>query len=300
MRAYTLVVLTLALSGWSAAQTVYRGGGISPIGGPGATPGPRVSSPAAPTSGAAATADPRLGAGNAARRPGNVIFPGTPGRTSTGNVNTPGTPVAPVGGGMVVRPADPPSERPYHRGDRYGRRGQAIVPVFVPVFGMYGYAATPNVIEVQSSARTRSNASHVIEVGKPGSAADPVGEEGQVKLSEGPLSEVPPAYWLIALRGGLIYAVSEYGTEDRAVWFVTVQGDEYVVPPPRSTSLSRRSSTPSGAMPSISTYADAPDRFSARSAKRTSFASNSLSERSARRLSCRVGKLRLTAVHRAG
>ena len=226
MRAYALIVLTLALSGWSAAQTVYRGGGVSPIGAPGATPGPRVSSPAAAGAGAGAgtAGDPRLGAGNAARRPGNVVFPGTPGRTNPGNVNTPGTPSAPAGGGMIVRPAEPEPDRPYRRGDRYGRRGQTIVPVFVPLFGMYDYSVTPNVIAVPSNVQTRSSASHVIEVGK-SAAADADAEPDRTELSD-----APPDFWLIALRGGLIYAVSEYGTEDRAVWFVTVQGDEYVAP----------------------------------------------------------------------
>lgn len=90
--------------------------------------------------------------------------------------------------------------------------------MYVPVYGLYGYAASPNVIEVNAETLARSNAEHVIEVDEEGVAERPAEEPAA------------PDYWLIALRGGLIYAATEFGVEHRALWFVTMQGDEYVVP----------------------------------------------------------------------
>lgn len=214
MRACLVTFLTLAVSGGLAAQTTVRparpGRVVTPrpapqipsLPPPGVTPAPGNSSGQNPVN------DPRLGAGGVRGRSGNIVYPGTPGRSNTGSVVSPGIPSVPA----VVQPV----RRPRHgRGERPGR---PVIPVYVPVYGMYGYAATPNVIEVNAETLAQSNAQHVIEVGEQTTAAEPAERSEE------------PDYWLIALRGGLIYAATEFGEEHRALWFVTVQGDEYVVP----------------------------------------------------------------------
>jgi|GEM_PF-2061241 len=214
MRTLALVGMTLALSAWSPAQMTVGGGqtrsgrvvsqqpvyAIPPLPPPGVTPGPRHP-------GQSPVQDPRLGAGGVRGRSGNIVYPGTPGRSNHGSIISPGIP-------SIVQPVAQP-DKP--RGPGHPRGPRHVVPVYVPVYGLYGYSATPNVIEVNAETLARSNAEHVIEVGEQKPAADDVEAAG-------------PEYWLIALRGGLIYAAVEFGVEHRALWFVTKQGDEYVVP----------------------------------------------------------------------
>lgn len=221
MRILTLVWMSLVLSGWSFGQTTARSGGatrpggvvshqpvqaIPPLPPPGVTPGPRYP-------GKSPVADPRLGAGGVRGRSGNIVYPGTPGRSSQGSIVSPGIP-------SVVQPVAQPVKP---RGPRGGhpRGPRQVVPVYVPVYGLYGYTATPNVIEVNAETLAQSNAEHVIEVGEEKPAEADASSDAEA---------VDPDYWLIALRGGLIYAAVEFGVEHRALWFVTKQGDEYVVP----------------------------------------------------------------------
>ncbi|MEZ5364119.1 MAG: hypothetical protein R2748_17705 [Bryobacterales bacterium] len=89
----------------------------------------------------------------------------------------------------------------------------------------------PNVIAVTGGAVTQSTvtqsgAGYVVTVGDH-SEEQPATESAQ---ADAQAQQDAPDYWLIALQGGLIYAVSDFAVEGRAFRFVTLQGDEYVVP----------------------------------------------------------------------
>ena len=196
-------------------------------------PGQATVSPAAP--------DARLGAGGVRGRGGNIVYPGTPGAARVGNIVSPGLPTPPPGppnilepGGRStgddgarppsVAPADEPKDHP-----RRGRRGRGgvFLPIQTPIYGLWDTALAPNVIQVPPGVATRSSAEHVIRVGEAAPAAETPATE---TAAEGRPAETPPEYWLIALRGGLIYAAKDFEVEPHAVWFITMQGDEYIVP----------------------------------------------------------------------
>lgn len=220
------LTLTLILALPSAAQTVVRpGGGIQ--GGPGRITSPLPGTPGVSSSRPAPAApDARLGAGGVHANTGNIVYPGTPGGGARpGSIITPGTPAAQPIPSVVQPAAREPRPGVGNIGEK-GRghhRGRRLVGAY-PIYGVYAYPAVPNVIGVSGSTITRSGGGYVVTVG---------GDEPQ---PDTPPQEIPvdatgePAYWLIALRGGLIYAVSDYVIEDRAFRFVTLQGDEYVVP----------------------------------------------------------------------
>jgi hypothetical protein len=134
----------------------------------------------------------------------------------------------------IVQPP-PRQPHPPARGDGgggKGRHGRRYAGDY-PLYGFYPYAFAPNVIAVPGSTMTRSGAGYVITVGDD----ENEGDEAEIPSTEASSPEETvaadagdPDYWLIALRGGLIYAVSDYAIEARALRFVTLQGDEYVVP----------------------------------------------------------------------
>lgn len=254
MRGLTLsVALLLALASQAPAQIGVpsigigrSGGGARPggliQGGPGRVtrPGPPVR-PAPPSQVRPGIPDARLGAGGVRPNTGNVVYPGTPGNNqSVGNILSPGLPsVRPIPSVQpipsVVQPARPSIQEVDRPGDRHGRRAGRRFGGAYPIYGVYTYPLAPNVIAVTGSTITRSGSGYVVTVGgepepelETETAAPEPAESSIVELSDA--ERLEPDYWLIALQGGLIYAVSEYEIEARALRFVTLQGDEYVVP----------------------------------------------------------------------
>ncbi|MBI1353399.1 MAG: hypothetical protein GC160_03560 [Acidobacteria bacterium] len=191
--------------------------------------------------------DARVGAGGIGPRTGNIVYPGTPGGSSTGSIVSPGLPNSPARPPNILHPGTPspttqtPTTQrppvvspapPVNPGPRPGRGGRtAYYPLYFPIYGMYPYYSAPNVIQVQPNVQTQSSASHVIVVGD--EKADATAPEPEAPADGSDPNAAPaqdPEYWLIALRGGLIYAAADYQVEPHALWFLTAQGDEYVVP----------------------------------------------------------------------
>jgi hypothetical protein len=233
------------------------------------------------SSGLSATPSGNTGA---SRPTGNILFPGTPGRSNhgsivspglpgstghtsilspglpgpyrPGNVLTPGTPLqvnppAPYPGGLFSGPVD--RGRPADQGPGFGRhrRGAVVYPYPYVYFGYpYGYGNGGYAIETGGVTRTSSSASYVVEghldttaerephsriyeVGPgtgDGTAAvdsEPAPSDGAPgEAASGPAQDV---FYLIALKGGLIYAAREPWLLGNTVHFVTLQGDHYVV-----------------------------------------------------------------------
>lgn len=187
----------------------------------------------------------------------NILSPGKPGPYRPGNVVTPGTPSAPSTGGISAGIGDDRN----HRGDSgrrghgrgHGGRGHGGVAVYPFVyFGYpYGYSNGGYEIETGAVSRINSNASYVIEghldqsargrsrVYEVGTeiAEDPYAVRTQPAEDESPApgdtqdltQDAIEAFDLIALQGGLIYAVGEHWLLGNTVHFVTMQGDHYVV-----------------------------------------------------------------------
>lgn len=174
----------------------------------------------------------------------NILSPGKPGPYRPGNVVTPGTPSAPSTGGIF-----PSTDRGRGRfdGSRGGsNRGRGGAVVYPYVYFGYPYAyGSSYVVDGGAVTRTSPNASYVIE-----GHLDESGLEGRSRVYEvGPeaeddtyvepdsvededLSDAPvsgDSFDLIALHGGLIYAVREHWLLGNTVHFVTLQDDHYVV-----------------------------------------------------------------------
>jgi hypothetical protein len=199
-----------------------RPGGVIQ-GGPGrvASPAP-ARPPVAPSVIRPGIPDARLGAGGVRPNTGNIVYPGTPNGRGVGNILTPGTPaVQPIP--SIVQPARPSVQEIGPQDGRHRGRGGRFGAGAYPVYGFYPYALVPNVIAVTGSTIARSSTGYVITVG------DDTGADTEEPASP-PAERIETDYWLIALQGGLIYAVSDYGVEGRAFRFLTLQGDRYVVP----------------------------------------------------------------------
>jgi hypothetical protein len=225
MRGWSFVVtLTLVSAVQVGAQSSVRPGG-SIQGGPGRVVSPL---PATPSPGLSTVTpgkpDARLGAGGIRPFTGNIIYPGTPGGGAPGNILSPGIPASPATQPIpsIVQPTpDAPRPEPPRGGGRHPH-GRRFIGAY-PIYGVYAYPMVPNVIEVPGSTVTRSGTGYVVNVGEEQAQA-------QEQAEDAPADQKDAAYWLVALRGGLIYAVSDYVIEERAFRFVTLQGDEYVVP----------------------------------------------------------------------
>ena len=213
-----------------AQSTIRPGGQIQ--GGPG-----RVTSPLPPTPTPGVSTvrpgipDARLGAGGIRPYTGNIVYPGTPNGRSVGNILSPGIPTTAAQSiPSIVQPArQPPRPTAYGMGRERRHGSVRRYAGDYPVYGFYAYPLVPNVIAVTGSTMTRAGAGYVVTVGE--EPAGEVEEEARaVEEATEPPAASEPDYWLIALRGGLIYAVSDYTIESRALRFVTLQGDEYVVP----------------------------------------------------------------------
>ena len=135
--------------------------------------------------------DARLGAGSITTRPGNIVFPGTPDSRNVADILSPGLPR------RLPRPDSPPPP--------------PVDAVFVPV-----YIPVP-----------------VVEPELPGTVVKP---RAQHYIVEAPtngrfFSSRPESdgTTLIALEGGLIYAVDDYSVDPDTIRFTTTRGDTYVV-----------------------------------------------------------------------
>lgn len=178
----------------------------------------------------------------------NIISPGKPGPYRPGNVVTPGTPSAPATGGIFAVPSGGREGSDRFRRDRDFNRGRGGAVVYPYVYFGYPYSYGGSYASDGGTVtRTSPNASYVIEghldegglegrsriyeVG-PGSGDDPYAEPDSIE-EESDLAAAPAsgedAFDLIALQGGLIYAVREHWLLGNTVHFVTLRDDHYVV-----------------------------------------------------------------------
>lgn len=160
--------------------------------------------------------------------PPNIVAPGLPRQPRTVAPRTVPQGVVPPG-----LQAEDPQRPPRHR--RPSRRGatRVFVPIYYPVFG---YDQTPNVIEVGPGNARRSSVGRVVVVGGGARTVSSrtVVQEVEPEITRAPEVEDEPReietdYILIALAGGLIYAVESYELDFGAITFTTIQGERYVV-----------------------------------------------------------------------
>jgi hypothetical protein len=185
----------------------------------------------------------------------SILSPGLPGPFHPGSVLTPGSPPqvsspAPHPGGLFAGPGTQIG-RSRDRGAGFGHRNRSVIVYPYVYFGYpYGYGNGGYAIEAGGVTRTSSNASYVVEghldttsqrephsrvyeVG-PGTSDVPPAVEPEPDDSGEPSPEAAPesaeeVFYLIALKGGLIYAAREPWLMGNTVHFVTLQGDHYVV-----------------------------------------------------------------------
>jgi hypothetical protein len=186
----------------------------------------------------------------------SILSPGLPGPYRPGNVLTPGTPSpvrapTPHPGGIFARPGigRGPADTFPGRG-RFERRGRSVI-VYPYIYFGYPYGNGGYAVETGAVSKTSSSASYVIEghldttsprephsrvyeVG-PNAADIPPDAEAEPAEGDEPPSEAAPAepaggvFYLIALKGGLIYAAREHWLLGNTVHFVTLQDEHYVV-----------------------------------------------------------------------
>jgi hypothetical protein len=179
----------------------------------------------------------------------NILSPGKPGPYRPGNVITPGTPPAPATGGIFAGSSarrDRSGDSGGHRGHDRARGGGVVYPYVY--FGYpYAYGNGGYAIDTGAVSRTSPTASYAIEghLDEPGvqgrSRVYEVGpgfdddtyaagdEPVDSDLPEESAGQESATFDLIALQGGLIYAVQEHWLLGNTVHFVTLQGDHYVV-----------------------------------------------------------------------
>ena len=193
--------------------------------------------------------DARVGAGGIRTSNPNILHPGSPSGGQPGSILTPGTPRSPgasalpatPGAAMQVKPPAQGGRR--HRSSRvYGSRG------YVPVYG-YGYGGVyvdsgsgPAAVAQDGESATSSSANVITvppqEPQKVHSRVFDVGKTANGEVTTrildhypGENRRSPPAeYWLIALRGGLIYAADSFEERDDTFRFRTLEDKQFVVP----------------------------------------------------------------------
>jgi hypothetical protein len=183
--------------------------------------------------------------------PGSILSPGSPNRPyRPGNIITPGTPRQPSRGITIV-----PDGRDRHRG---GRRGDAVILYYPFSYGYGSYSAMndgyvdsgvtdPNAIPNGNNTRTNPQATYSIDgleedrTREPHSRVYEVGPRSRENGVEtrridpekdpanGPAESAESPVTLIALQGGLVYAVTEHWMLGNTVHFVTTQDEHYVV-----------------------------------------------------------------------
>lgn len=196
-----------------------------------------------------AAPDARVGAGGIRAGSPNILYPGSPSGGQPGSILTPGTPRSPGASALPATPGaavqvKPPAQGRHGRGRVYGSRG------YVPVYGGYGYggiyvdSGSGSTEVTQDNDATTSSSANVRTVrlkepvDPPRSRTFEVGEtvDGEVTtrlLDDYPgenRRRPPAAYWLIALKGGLIYAAGSYEERDETFRFRTLEDKQFVVP----------------------------------------------------------------------
>ena len=200
----------------------------------------------APSSGS----DARVGTGGIGTRNPNILYPGSPRGGQPGSILTPGTPRSPGASALPATPGAAMQEKPPVQGGRgqgrgrvYGSRG------YMPVYS-YGYGGVyvdsgsgPTAAPQEGEAST-SGSANVITVPPrepqtpPHSRVFDVGQTADGRVTTRTLDHYPgeerrrpPAeYWLIALKGGLIYAAENYEERDDTFRFRTLEDKQFVVP----------------------------------------------------------------------
>jgi hypothetical protein len=220
--------------------------------------------------GAAPGGDARMGAGGIRSGPGNILYPGSPRGGQPGSILTPGTPRSPAASNLPGTPGasiDDGSNRVYRdgrfrRGRNFGGRNGGFGRGFV--FGQgFGYGGgfgfdgdydpgdseveRENEREVEGRGGDNPQPRNSYVVSFPGSGAQKsptprvydVREtpDGRVEMtpvggseSTAPPPAAPGDYWLVALKGGLIYAVDRYERRDDTLRFRTLEDKQFVVP----------------------------------------------------------------------
>ncbi len=173
------------------------------------------------------------------------MYPGTPQGGRPGSITSPGLPQAPAAPTSILTPGTPSAsaaDRPSpavigggrDRRDRPrggGRHHPGFQPVYWPVYGyVYEYGG-PSVIAVEPEAVTESTAEYAME---PAARAELAGRSRVYEVGDGDEAADDAArreYWLIALKGGLIYAAERYWMQNETFRFKTMNGKEFIVSP---------------------------------------------------------------------
>ena len=191
--------------------------------------------------------DARVGRGGIGVHNPNILYPGSPSGGQPGSILNPGTPRSPGASPLPATPGAGMQEKPrghhgrgHGKGRGFGRRGR------VPLFG-YGYGGVymdsgsgPTAMEQETETATSSEA-NVITVPPseprrvPRSRVFDVGQtaDGRVTTRDYPAegnSRPSAEYWLIALKGGLIYAADSFEERDDTFRFHTLEDKQFVVP----------------------------------------------------------------------
>lgn len=171
----------------------------------------------------------------------NILYPGSPNGGQPGSILTPGTPRTPAASPLPATPGAAPQPKPPHQSQR-GHRRQRGYP---PIFG-YGYggiyldngSGPTEISQPEDTAEDNGGNSNANRVQRdnppPRSRTYEVHEnaEGKVEMTSiGASRQASQDYWLIALRGGLIYAVERYWRQDETFRFLTLNGKEFVISP---------------------------------------------------------------------
>lgn len=227
-RVWLIGLSTMALAALLAAQ-----GRVS--GGPAASSGP----------------DARMGAGGVRPSNPNILYPGSPSGGRPGSILTPGTPRSPGASALPATPGAAMQVRPPGQGGRRHGKGRVFGSRgYLPVYVGYGYGGVyvdsgsgPTEVTQENDAAT-SNSANVRTVRPrepqqpPRSRVFEVGETADGEVTTRILDDYPgenrrrpPAeYWLIALKGGLIYAAMSYEERDETFRFQTRDDKQFVVP----------------------------------------------------------------------
>jgi hypothetical protein len=192
----------------------------------------------------------RVGAGGIRTSNPNILYPGSPSGGQPGSILTPGTPRSPGASALPATPGAAMQVKPPVQGGHGRGRGRGYGSRhYLPIYG-YGYggiymdsgsgptavapdgesatSSSANVITVPPQEPQKTPHSRVFDVGK---TAD--GEVTTRILDHYPGEERrgPPAeYWLIALKGGLIYAADSFEERDETFRFRTLENKQFVVP----------------------------------------------------------------------
>ncbi len=201
---------------------------------------------------AASGRDARVGAGGIGAHNPNILYPGSPSGGQPGSILTPGTPRSPGASALPATPGAAMQVKPPVRGGRRGRGPGRVYGSrgYVPIYGGYGYGGVyidsgsgPTPVTQEEETATSSSA-NVITVPQqepqkpPHSRVFDVGKTADGEVTTRVLDHYPgqegrrPAadYWLIALKGGLIYAAESFEERDETFRFRTLEDKQFVVP----------------------------------------------------------------------